>query len=445
MNKQLALFAYRILIGEWNTPDFSSNEKQTLHQLATLPIYEMAEGLFRLFAAYIPQTELVFVQAYLDRVADFVRNESSDLGQFLEWWDERGSRKAIATPDGQNAIRILTVHKSKGLGFRAVILPFANWEIDHKSKKTVILWCRPKQRPFNQLHLVPVHYGTDLRKSIFARDYFNEKLHAFIDNLNTLYVALTRAKEELIVMAPRPKNVNNTDNSSKKIGGIADLLWYSVQHFLTDTDAGGSIVLPAISFNLKENCYEVGNYRLWQKNSKPQAEELHVEQLCSISQAGRLHLRLRGKDFFFDNEQRKYGRLMHEVLSGVRTSEDIPSAVRTYRMQGVIIQDEEAQLIQQLQNYLQLPAVKRWYDGQAHILNEVDILFEKIDSKRPDRVMLFDKEVVILDYKFGEKKSPNYQTQVRSYIHLVQQMGYSHVSGFIWYVTLGEIVPVQSV
>lgn len=135
-------------------------------------------------------------------VSEYAQKESADLNRFLRWWDETGYRKTIATPDGQNAIRILTVHKSKGLGFKVVIIPFGDWEIDHKPTKPVILWCHPEKKPFDRLHLVPVRYGQILSSTIFAKDYFKERLHAFIDNLNTLYVAFTRSKEELIVFSP---------------------------------------------------------------------------------------------------------------------------------------------------------------------------------------------------------------------------------------------------
>ena len=103
-------------------------------------LYEITEGLFRLFADDFPENEQVFVQAFLDMVSEYTQKESADLNRFLKWWDETGCRKTIATPDGQNAIRILTVHKSKGLGFKVVIIPFGDWEIDHKPTKPVILW-----------------------------------------------------------------------------------------------------------------------------------------------------------------------------------------------------------------------------------------------------------------------------------------------------------------
>lgn len=439
---QLALFAYRILIGQWDAPDFTPEEQRELRYLATLPLYEMAEGLYRLFAAHISEKEEVFVQAFLDMVLEFGQKESADLGNFLEWWDESGYRRTITTPDGQNAIRILTVHKSKGLGFRAVILPFADWEIDHKPMKPVILWCHPRQQPFDRLHLVPVRYGNALAKSIFAQDYFKEKLHAFIDNLNTLYVALTRSKEELIVLAPRPKKVKE-DGSIDKMAGIADLLWCGVQQPL-DRDADGRAIVPlAESFRLEDNRFEAGMYWKPQRRESLPTEELRAKAFRSVSPDDRLHLRLRGKSFFFDNAQRKYGRLMHEVLSGVRVPGDVPAAVGGYRAEGIIDQQEEQQLVEQIQTYLSNPAVQRWYDGKARILNEVDILFGKGYSKRPDRVMIYDDEVVILDYKFGEKERNSYHTQVRDYIRLIQQMGYPRVSGYLWYVSLGKTVRVE--
>ncbi len=439
---QLALFAYRILIGQWDAPDFTPEEQRELRYLSTLPLYEMAEGLYRLFAVHISEKEEVFVQAFLDMVLEFGQKESADLGHFLEWWDESGYRRTITTPDGQNAIRILTVHKSKGLGFRAVILPFADWEIDHKPMKPVILWCHPRQQPFDRLHLVPVRYGNALAKSIFAQDYFKEKLHAFIDNLNTLYVALTRSKEELIVLAPRPKKVKE-DGSIDKMAGIADLLWCGVQQPL-DRDADGRAIVPlAESFRLEDNRFEAGTYWKPQRRESLPTEELRAKAFRSVSPDDRLHLRLRGKSFFFDNAQRKYGRLMHEVLSGVRVPGDVPAAVGGYRAEGIIDQQEEQQLVEQIQTYLSNPAVQRWYDGKARILNEVDILFGKGYSKRPDRVMIYDDEVVILDYKFGEKERNSYHAQVRDYIRLIQQMGYPRVSGYLWYVSLGKTVRVE--
>ena len=171
---------------------FSPAINTKLQQLSNRSLYELAEGLYLLFEDSLPENELVYVQAFFDLITDFSTSETADMGRFLEWWDEKGNEKKISTPDSQDAIRIMTIHKSKGLGFKVVIIPFADWKIDQKPE--AILWCHPTHKPFDTLSLVPVRYSKALKDTAFASDYFTEKLHAYIDNLNTLYVAFTRAK-----------------------------------------------------------------------------------------------------------------------------------------------------------------------------------------------------------------------------------------------------------
>ena len=134
---------------------------------------------------------------------------------------------------------------------------------------------------------------------------------------------------------------------------------------------------------------------------------------------------------------------MHEVLSGIRVPEDVPQAVHGYRLQGVINREEEMRLVERIEACLALPEVRRWYDGTGRVLNEVDILSTDNASRRPDRVMIYGDEVVVLDYKFGEKPQKRYQRQVRDYMGLIARMGYKQVSGYLWYVTLGRIERVN--
>ena len=203
-NKLVMLQTYSVLrgaFGEENKNLFSEEVFSNLDFLSRQSLYEITEGVFRLFSSDLPENEQVFLQAFFDMISEFAQKESADLSRFLKWWDETSHRKTIATPDGQNAIRILTIHKSKGLGFKAVLIPFADWEIDHKPTKPVILWCHPKEPPFNRLHLVPVRYSQSLGKTIFATDYFNERLHAFIDNLNTfLFLSFALIKSPIIIL-----------------------------------------------------------------------------------------------------------------------------------------------------------------------------------------------------------------------------------------------------
>lgn len=271
-------------------------------------------------------------------------------------------------------------------------------------------------------------------------------MHAFIDNLNTLYVAFTRSKDELIVFAPRPKKIKEETGEVEKISSMADALWAGLYLEVKDTREGDALVSLPSSFDTKEGIFELGSW--WHPAAAKQdghsPEEIAMARINSISPDDRLQLRLHGKGFFFDNARRKHGALMHEVLSQIRTQKDIPAAVEGYRLAGVINKDEAESLVVRLEELLEMPEVHPWYDGTARVLNEVDILFGKGLSKRPDRVMISEDKVVVIDYKFGEIQDKRYHNQVKNYMKLIRQMGYEKVEGYLWYVELGTIESVDS-
>ncbi|MCD8043185.1 MAG: UvrD-helicase domain-containing protein [Tannerellaceae bacterium] len=447
-NRQMARFTFATLTGNFmnGSADLLKETENELQMLSHHSLYEMVEGIYRLYSKHFPTNEHVFVQAFLDMVSEFNRKERADLSRFLKWWDESGHKKTIHTPDSQNAIRILTIHKSKGLGFKTVIIPFGDWEIDHKPTKPVILWCQPRKQPFNLLQLVPVKYSSVLAKTIFAEDYYHEKLHAFIDNLNTLYVAFTRAKEELIVFAPRPKKIKEKTGECEKVNSIAELLWTAL---LTpeETIPGSEplISLPGY-FNQEEGLFRMGDW--WKtpppavKKEKKQTGEITMEHFVSVSPNDRLELRLKGKGFFFDDPRRKHGTVMHEILSLVKTVEDIPAAVENYYINGLINREEVYVLQQKLEEILHRPEVNGWFNGSGTVLNEVDILFNRGMSRRPDRIIISDRKVSVIDYKFGEQKEKRHHRQVQKYMELISRMGYQDVNGYLWYVELNEIETV---
>ena len=441
--RRLAVYSYRVMCGTFSTAD--SDQEQWASQLlgyARHALYELTEALFRLVADLISPSEQAFAQAFLDKVAEFTQKERADLNEFLKWWDESGCQQTIAAPEGQNAVRILTIHKSKGLGFKAVVLPFCGWELDHKWHAPT-LWCEPKEAPFNQLPLVPIRYGKGLSITHFATDYFQERLNAYMDNLNTLYVGLTRAKEELVLFAPKSKAASK-GKKEETLSSIGDLLWRSLQLTVAHTREGEALESLPAHFDLEVGRFEWGDW--WtttQKHNEQTVEEIPMERIVSISPDERLHLRLHGKSYFFDNTRRKHGTLMHEVLSRIRTVDDIRQAVEGYRMEGVINHEESTLLVDKLSRLLDTPEATEWYDGRYRVLNEVEILFGSGLAKRPDRVMLRGNEVVVIDYKFGQRKLKAHQAQVREYLRLIREMGYKTVSGYIWYVELGKIETVK--
>jgi ATP-dependent exoDNAse (exonuclease V) beta subunit len=382
---------------------------------------ETVEQIYRLFQSDFPEYEQAYIQAFFDLAATFTEKNSDDTGKFLKWWEETGCKEKIITPDSQDAIRILTIHKSKGLGFKVVIIPFGDWETDQKIGS--ILWCHPQKAPFDRLSVIPVNYSKELSKTLFAADYYHEKLHAFIDNLNALYVAFTRAKEELIIFVP--------DAEVKRRKAVSKLI--------DDTLASPPTPLQ------KRGESEV-EWGTWQQQGAV-GEAFPFPLSLSERELGREAfpfplLRLRRNGNFFDDKKRKHGILMHEILSNILTKADIRTAIMNRETAGEIDKQESAELTQRLEQLLDLPDVRKWFDGSMQVLNETEILYDNGQSYRPDRMMFDREQVIVVDYKFGEQENPHDRPQVKKYISLIRETGYPHVKGYLWYIALNKIVNV---
>lgn len=408
-----------------------------LEQLRNTPLFEMCEKIISLFPPSGERNESIFIQAFQDIVLDYTTNHSADPASFLQWWNEQGIKKTITTPDSQNAIRIMTIHKSKGLEFKAVIIPFCDWEIDHNPHHENILWCNQKE-PLDDIPLVPIRYGSILKKSLYADAYFNEKMHAYIDNLNIAYVAFTRAEDELLLFTPKPKKEGT-------FGSLSRLLYYCVNpenEINCPEEKDKPIIDLSAYYDPEKNCYEAGE--TWEnlQTAKEKQKIKTMPEYRSTDPGKRLQLRLHGKGYFGDSHERQHGNLMHEILSNVRYAEDIHNAVLPYIFNGQLSHEEGVILEKKLKTWLDQPEVAPWFSPDTQIINETEILQQKGTFLRPDRVVISGEEVSVIDYKFGNIQKKSYHKQVIRYISLIKEMGFSQVKGYIWYVELGKIVPV---
>lgn len=439
------------------TPDealaayFSGDEKQTrlfddlltadLENLRKQPLFEMTEQIIDKVIRRESASDKVFVQAFQDLINEFATANTADLSAFLEWWDTTGIRKTISTPDSQDAIRILTIHKSKGLGFRAVIIPFADWDIDHDAKKENIIWCEPQAEPFSEAPLVPVKYSKGLLNTIYAHEYLDEKRSAFIDNLNVAYVAFTRAKEEMILFAPLEKKPED----QRHIGSV-------IRNALITSLPADCLMDPDRQYiSLSEmqtpdsTLFEMGSWWPITQKSSNDTEEVQLSGYISVPPGNRLQLRLHGKGYFKDKEERLYGNMMHEILAAIRYPGDIPGAVAEYVRSGSLREDEADEMEQNIFRFIETPGVAEWFSPDARIVNETDILIADGSFLRPDRVVMTDDKIIVIDYKFGKVRRPQYVRQVGRYVQMIAAMGYRNVEGYIWYVELGETERVRNV
>ncbi|MBQ8520942.1 MAG: UvrD-helicase domain-containing protein, partial [Bacteroides sp.] len=402
--------------------------------LRLMPLYELLEKLFRIFQLSLIEEQDAYLFAFYDKVSEYLKEHSSELTAFIAYWEETLCAKTI--PSGEiEGIRILSIHKSKGLEYPTVFLPFCDWKLENERISHV--WCAPQQAPFNTLDLVPVNYGSAMDESVYHKDYLHEKLQLWVDNLNLLYVAFTRPKTNFVVWC-----------KEKGDGTVSQLVQDCIKETLctsSDTEAGDIVYeLGDICPSVDEEGKIVTNKLMTVPESVPISME-SLETPIEFKQSNRSADFIQGETE--DRSQYiRQGELLHNLFACIRTSDDIPMALAKLRMEGIITSDEQERQIRKLVEWaLGHPKVKEWFSGNWELYNECAIIYTdrgELQTRRPDRVMMKDGEVVVVDFKFG-KKQASYHKQVRDYMSLLASMGYSHIRGYLWYVFNNELEEVN--
>ena len=189
--------------------------------LRKLPLIELTETLIEVFKLGKVIGELVYLQAFQDQVLEFSNREQNDLGAFLEWWELHKWKKSIKVSEDTDAVQIYTIHKSKGLQFKYVIIPFCSWGIDHEFGKNPNMWVKSDQPPFTNAGYIPVRYASGLQDTFFGDYYIKEKTQSYLDNLNVVYVAFTRAEKGLFVVGP-------SLDSKRMSGTVSSIVYQSI-------------------------------------------------------------------------------------------------------------------------------------------------------------------------------------------------------------------------
>jgi len=416
---------------------FADTENSSLQQLQNSSLFDLVERIISLFGVGEWHNEAVFVQAFQDVVFRYTTGKTADLNSFLIWWKKNGGKQCISTPDNQSAMRIMTVHKSKGLDFKVVIMPFCDWKLDSSMRN--ILWCEPTQAPFNELPLLPIEYSSKLGQSIFAENYFDEQMHLFIDSLNVAYVAFTRAKHELICIAPAPKK---EVEELEKINSLSLLM---TTCFTVETPGLDTEIIPlTTSFSKETNQFELGKptQAVYKEGSTTDANE-KINNYPSVISSDRLRIRHQSLDYLLENQQLtdsrlNYGLIMHDILKQITHKSDQGKAIAAMIREGRISENEGETVGIEMEKFWNLQGAENWFADDARVLNETTILTPTGEQYRPDRVIIRDNLATIVDYKFGEKESKNYLKQVQQYMSLIAGMGYQ-TEGFVCYVSLGKV------
>jgi ATP-dependent exoDNAse (exonuclease V) beta subunit len=404
--------------------------------------------------------ESAYICTFYDKLQAYITELSSDINGFLREWEEKLYKENIQGTD-VDGIRIMTMHKSKGLEAESVILPYCDWKLE-KTKNNILL-CNTDVPPFSDLALVPIDYSSRMEGSVYALDYYEEKLQNSVDNLNLLYVAFTRARRNLFIIGKDEKK----DDEKKKNGKQQDkankesLRSDLILLCLKEVSDRLVKINPEISNSIISNqgggtCFEYGEITISKEKERVEKTEnvflQDYEKLPIELKQQTPHLEFKQSNdskHFIENIDDdsddsagyiKIGSVLHNVLSNITTIADVDDALKKLENEGVLYDENISfeKISSMLRKRLSSPRVADWYSGKWEVFNECTIL--SLDSstglvieKRPDRVMRNGDEVIVVDFKFG-KENDDYRKQVRFYMEKLEEMGYINVKGVLWYV-----------
>ena len=358
------------------------------------------------------------VYAFLDKVNEFVSSEGDDPHGFLSWWETFSQSFTVPAPENDYAVRVMTVHKSKGLDFKAVIVPYLEVPMYKASKR----WVRLPEDDFGTGLLVPVVLNSKSEKTLFADDYREEAELSIVDNFNIAYVAFTRGVEELVIICdPLSKAFMSNPSEPSR---ISEYLYA----FCRENRGEGM-------------SFDFGDWmRASSGNRQNKTENAIVPYFRPLSFGNRLKLAYDSFDYFTDAPQRRgRGKILHTIMSRIKSVGDIEGSLSRSVMEGDISLAEMPEYLEEINSAVSSVEKYGWFTGKYDVLTEIEIIEPGGRISRPDRVLVSGNEAVAIDYKFGRQEA-GHERQIRRYMSLLSSMGYLPVKGFLWYVEQGHIL-----
>ncbi len=403
-------------------------------------IYELAEKIIHIFQLFERTDRKSYLFRFLDVVLNYSLKESNHLQDFLKFWDEKKDSSALSvkSPAEQDAITITTVHRSKGLEYPVVIIPYAQWDTEPNNYSE--LWADLEVLDYEELSYekegdtvrllsAPVKINSRMLMTDLSGQYGKEFEAIFLENLNMLYVAFTRAVDKLFVLSGK-----NHHNKVQGVGGLMQGFLQSVELYQPD-----------------QNIYEIskGHFIKKEKPTTAERDVIFLPKVVSEDRSDKLRLR-RISEKIFDSEtlDKTKDRVnkLHEAFVKIKTRKDIPNAIQLLEFEGVLSPKESHEIIESIEEIIALPELKALFEEGLQVDNQREILLNGTESQCPDRVVMKDGIVYIIDYTTGTSKDPNKHErnarQVRNYGKLYRQMGFENIEMMLVYLETSEVVRV---
>ena len=395
---------------------FRSDDKTKLRAfLGSLTIYELIENLIQIFS--LNSKPDAYLLKFQDVILEYSKKNNTDIMSFLEWWEANKEEHSIILPDELNAIKVMTVHKAKGLQNKIIIIPFANWDLNIDSTKDLIV-VSSDVPPFGASSAYFVKPVNTLKDSYFEKDFLNEYYLTKVDNLNLLYVAFTRAVERLYVSVPAKKS---KDGIRKVIESV--LMESSGKK---EEYADGEV-------------FECGKReKKKSKTIKSEIESYELKDYISTEWYRKIIIKPKYQKIKILKDEALtlktlWGVLLHNVLSLITTRKDLDKAIIMMQNEGVISDEMKKGLKEKATNVLNNKRAKEWFEEGWEVKAESEILLQNGTILRPDRVLIKNKTACVIDYKTGKEKDDD-KKQVTNYAKILKDMGFEKVEKYLLYI-----------
>ena len=386
---------------------FSNIRKKSLYEAVEIIVSKFLNS----------KTGNAYVQYFLDIVLERDIRNQAGISDFLNYWYKNAEKFSIPSPEGTNAVRIMTIHKSKGLEFPVVIFPFAEEDYNRKPKSK--LWLNAEVETFGLPKVL-----IDNSKAIEgfgdeASEVYNQKKQEeLLDNINVLYVALTRAEEQLFIISAM--NLDKDGNPRKN----------NMSSFF-------------INYLIKENQFDENQleYEFGDK-SKLSKTEKHIDTSKIIPVVSEVlnpkNIKIAQRESLMWGTQRQesieYGNVVHEILSLIKTKNDVDLAITKAIENGLITTNQKKAVEKSIQEIVNHKDLSTCFSGDIEVLNEQTIIQKEGKTIKPDRMVISkNKEVHLLDYKTGLHQA-KYKLQLENYQMAIEKMGYTVVKKSLVYI-----------
>ena len=387
-------------------------------------LYEAAEYGVKFFLKL--QNTNAFVQYFLDLVLEKSTKTLGGLSDFLVFWETNQQKISIPLPEGNNAVRILTIHKAKGLEFSVVIFPFAEEMYSLSPKSTV--WMETDSETIGLPKFL-------IKESSSMSDWGDEGAtkiarlseEHLLDNINILYVALTRPVEQLYVISSMNLDKSGLPKKNTMSG-----------FFIAFLQQQGVFTASKLDYTFG-TAQKMSETKILISNVK------EIEKLTAFLPMDAIKIAQR-ETLMWDSSQQEavdFGNLMHEIMANIQTSADVSNALQKATLAGLITPDQWSVFEQKINAILQHELLQSFFQTEAKVMNEQTILTPEGHFIKPDRLVQINKnEMMLLDYKTG-KPLLTHQNQILNYAKIVEAMGFQVVQKTLVYIDEMNIEVVE--